>query len=77
MKESKSYDHPQLEYDCPDCCGYGYTYQSSRKKINCENCGGNGKIISEFGKIMLDFLKYWKPWRNDIDDIKPDRNKIY
>lgn len=49
---------PQLERDCVDCEGTGRTSKeySARTHI-CSTCSGTGKELTEYGQLMLEFMK--------------------
>jgi len=51
-------DLSPLEEKCEKCKG----------TVSCHHCGGTGKVLSKFGKEVLDLIKYYAPWKDDISD---------
>ena len=63
----------QLELECTDCDGRGYTYgepelvpakgifKSYRRfpQIQCSCCHGKGKFLTDLGEEVLDFIRFW------------------
>ncbi len=56
---------PPLEIACENCKGSGKDPDDTPNKYgwrkDCVDCGGDGHRISEFGEVVLDFIrKYYK-----------------
>lgn len=65
---------PLLEDTCPLCCGEGFIKTTkklkSREKEICRNCFGRGKIPTQFGLTLIQFLIDYTPWSNDISCLQ-------
>lgn len=84
-------DLPTLEQKCDTCGGRGsvpYTYttwaglgkRKKEKKVvsttTCHNCRGKGKLLTPFGSAVIEFVKNWSSWDDEISDLKYDlRNR--
>ncbi len=51
-----------LTIPCSDCDGMGHEYRADKRftsgfeKVSCRPCNGQGRLISNFGQELVDFL---------------------
>lgn len=49
---------PDMDRDCEDCRGLGYRYAGGGdKKYSCIECDGKGKILTEAGEELIEFIR--------------------
>lgn len=52
---SKNSALPELERPCRSCAGAGWEL-AGQHRFRCEECGGAGRVVTEVGRRVLDFL---------------------
>jgi hypothetical protein len=74
---------PPMEHSCTTCSGTGqvpWIYETKvgkkLKKVNskktCDKCSGRGKLLTEFGLALVNLMKTWNPWDEEIQNLRDD-----
>lgn len=80
-------DLPPMEEKCRQCNGIGqlpWTYEQKlgkkKKTITstkpCVDCQGRGKFLTPFGKALIQLVKEWSPWEQELQYLRDDIRDI-